>query len=187
MGSTLSLCTASSVILSASFSKYSSSPEAAKIFAKPLHSSLTSFVVSSDDRKRLSSTATTLPYQYQIKWFNSRGHIVDDKIAIPKYSVFCKERDRQGDGPAIFIKTSFNVVTVQSPSSVREQYSIRITLNGVPFIFCCTYYPSSAKIAKWQSLLFEHTEFLARDKLSVMLTKDFNVNLIADPSCAIEL
>ena len=73
------------------------------------------------------------------------------------------------------------------PSPVLEQCSVHVTANDLSFLLCCIYRTTSAKLAEWQALLLKHIEFLAQDKLPFLLMGDFNINLIADPSFAIDL
>jgi hypothetical protein len=113
------------------------------------------------------------------------GKCIDDsEVMLPGYSIVRRDRDRRGGGIAIYYQSDVKVTEMLNLPISVEHCTVRITpTRGQPFILCCVYSPPSAKFdlpERLQSLL----DALSDEKVPLILTGDFNRNLLTDRSFA---
>ena len=131
------------------------------------------------------NTAPDVIYQTETKLSNK---IDSSEIALPSYDVIRRDRNRWGGSVAIYWRSSLraHVLELLSNSAANiECYVIEADLKqNCNVRIYCVYRSPSTRLPEWESALSYMLDDLSLDRKPLILTGDFNVNLVHDSSFA---
>ena len=102
--------------------------------------------------------------------------VSDNEISIPGFTVFRKDRNRQGGGVAFYIKNELMpTVNQELHKPSLEALWIYIKLKSMKFLICSLYRPPSAD-SDYLDLIFNNIEYATSFNENIIITGDLNID-----------
>ena len=118
------------------------------------------------------------------------GKIIDDsEIDIKSYSIHRRDRNRWGGGVAIYYKDHLDAVPLDLTStscSMIEYAAVKLISWLKSILIACIFWPPKSK-AEWMAIYYYCLDYLHTLKLLLIIINDFNFDLLADNSFAVNI
>jgi exonuclease III len=115
--------------------------------------------------------------------------IDDSEVNISGYCIHRQDRNRRGGGVAVYYKDNLEAVPLDltsTPCLLLECAAVKLTSRLKSILVVCIYRPPSSK-AEWVTRYHNCLEYLLSLKMPLVITGDFNYDLLSDTSFAVNI
>ena len=111
-------------------------------------------------------------------------NITDDEISIENYDIYCCDRNRNGGGVCLYVKSCFNsLLRTDLMSNDLEIIWIQINLPSFkPFLVSSLYRPPSSGEHYFRNI-FNNVEHALSESRDVYILSDMNIDVSSDRTC----